>query len=305
MNLSVVICSHNPREDYLRRVLDALKAQTLSTEQWELLLIDNASKEPLAKSWDLSWHPHARHIREDELGLTPARLCGIKESVGELLVFVDDDNVLDADYLEQASRVFSLQPMAGAFGAGEVRGIFESEVPSEIVPHLGNIAVFRNDHDAWSNARRDNHALPCGAGLCLARKAAHHYSITIGTRRILGRQGTNTMSCEDSDMALTACDLGLLAGRLTVLKMDHLIPQSRITTQYFEKLIQSLVCSAMLLQVMRGHPVPPNRSLPRQFLDYLRYLRKPSFEKRIARSMQRGINEARRMAKELDTEQAS
>jgi hypothetical protein len=48
----------------LRRVLDALKAQTLPKEQWELLLIDNASKEPLAESWDLSWHPHARHIRE-------------------------------------------------------------------------------------------------------------------------------------------------------------------------------------------------------------------------------------------------
>ena len=38
----------------------------------------------------------------ERLGLTPARLRGIRESRGELLVFVDDDNVLERDYLEVA-----------------------------------------------------------------------------------------------------------------------------------------------------------------------------------------------------------
>ena len=44
MDFSVIICTHNPRSDYLRRVLDALKAQTLLREQWELLLIDNGPR---------------------------------------------------------------------------------------------------------------------------------------------------------------------------------------------------------------------------------------------------------------------
>src|SRR5438045_2554303 len=88
-DISVVICTHNPRPDYLRRVLEALRNQTLPKKQWELLLIDNASSEPVAGNWDLKWHPNARHIGEYELGLTPARLRGIKESCGELLVFVD------------------------------------------------------------------------------------------------------------------------------------------------------------------------------------------------------------------------
>lgn len=42
----------------------------------QLLLIDNASKATLASTWDLSWHPRARQIREEELGLTRARLPG-------------------------------------------------------------------------------------------------------------------------------------------------------------------------------------------------------------------------------------
>jgi glycosyltransferase involved in cell wall biosynthesis len=101
LNLSVVICSHNPRPDYLARVLAALQAQTLPLADWELLLIDNASAEPLEGRFDLSWHPNARHVREEVLGLTPARLRGIAEAASPLLVFVDDDNVLSSDYLAQ------------------------------------------------------------------------------------------------------------------------------------------------------------------------------------------------------------
>src|SRR5215472_17312484 len=122
--ISVITCAHNPRPDYLDQVLDALRAQTLDKEQWEYLLIDNASDEPLASRVDLSWHPHSRIIREDHLGLTHARLRGIREALGELLVFVDDDNVLDADYLKAALRVAAAWPILGAFG-GQVRPRFD------------------------------------------------------------------------------------------------------------------------------------------------------------------------------------
>src|SRR5271168_5062239 len=99
MNLSVIICSHNPRPDYLQRTLDGLKSQTLPKQQWELLLVDNRSKDRLSERWDLSWHPYGRHVREEELGLTAAMLTGIREARGRILIVVDDDNVLASDYL--------------------------------------------------------------------------------------------------------------------------------------------------------------------------------------------------------------
>ncbi len=45
--VSVVIPTHNPREDYLARVLDALRAQTLDQSAWELVVVDNNSKPAL------------------------------------------------------------------------------------------------------------------------------------------------------------------------------------------------------------------------------------------------------------------
>ena len=49
LRVSVVIPTHNPRMDYLRRVLEALRGQTLARERWELLVVDNGSREPLAE----------------------------------------------------------------------------------------------------------------------------------------------------------------------------------------------------------------------------------------------------------------
>ena len=86
-NLSVIICTHNSRHDYLRRALDALGRQTLPLNQWELLLVDNTSRENLAERFDLFWHPNAHHVREENLGLTCARLRGIAESSADLLEF--------------------------------------------------------------------------------------------------------------------------------------------------------------------------------------------------------------------------
>ena len=157
---SVILCTHNPRPDYLRRVLDALDAQTLPKENWELLLIDNASKARLADSWGLSWHPRARHIREDELGLTPARLRAIRESCGDLLVFVDDDNVLAPNYLQTARTLFAEHPYLGVIGAGILEPEFEVQPPPEIVPHLAHLALRRVSVPLWSNNPNDHACVP-------------------------------------------------------------------------------------------------------------------------------------------------
>ena len=89
----------------------------------------------LADRFDIGWHPNGRHVREDELGLTPARLRGIAEAVAELLIFVDDDNVLDPDYLEQALRVGREYPFLGTWG-GQCIPEYAVEPAPELKPYL-------------------------------------------------------------------------------------------------------------------------------------------------------------------------
>ena len=166
--ISVIICTHNPRRKYFSRVVDALRKQTLPHEQWEIVVVDNFSQEPVSTAYDFSWHAHARVVREGKLGLTPARLRGIREAKGELLVFVDDDNVLDSDFLEVALRVSHERPYLGSW-SGQCRPGFEEPPPEWTRRYWGNLVIREFDGDRWSNLPRLPDTMPCGAGLCVRR----------------------------------------------------------------------------------------------------------------------------------------
>jgi len=75
LELTVAVCTHNPRAAFLARTLAALRAQTLASERWELLLIDNASSPPVAPAWPLIWH-HGRPDPGDARG--PHRAAALR-----------------------------------------------------------------------------------------------------------------------------------------------------------------------------------------------------------------------------------
>jgi glycosyltransferase involved in cell wall biosynthesis len=288
MRLSAIICSHNPRIDYLRRVLEALKAQTLPIADWELLVIDNASSEALASQIDLSWHSDARCLREEELGLTPARLRGIKEARAELLVFVDDDNVLSEDYFEQALRVSREWPTLGAWG-GQLLPEFEREPAAPLIPYLPLVGVGIFEGERWSNLR-ETAATPCGAGMCIRRRVALAYAEAArGDQSRLGldRRGSDLASAGDTDMAFTACDLGYGTGQFSFLRLQHLIPARRLELPYLLRLRESMTLSqTILLAGRQSELVPPTYA--RRLSDWIRAWTKSRIDRAFRLASQRG-----------------
>jgi hypothetical protein len=238
-------------------VLEALEKQTLARQQWELLLIDNASKDPLAGSWDLSWHPHGRHIREDELGLTAARARGIKESQGEVLLFVDDDNVLDNDYLEHALTIANVFPQMGVWG-GSITGVFEIDPPDFVKARAAYLAVGEVKVDAWGTSKSFSATCPPGAGVLVRKTIANAYQEKVKIdpfRRALGRRGEQLTCGEDIDLAWSACEMGYGMGRFKDLKLQHLISAKRLTLDYWEKFMEAGAYSMVFL--LHFHSMTP------------------------------------------------
>ena len=232
--LSVVICTHNPRPGYFSKCLDALHFQTLSLSSWELVIVDNRSDKPLADRMDLAWHPGARIVREETLGLTSARLRGIRESKGDLLVFVDDDNVLDVHFLETALRTMEERPFLGSW-SGQCRPRFDEPPPDWTRRYWGNLVIREFDKDVWSNLPRLPQSMPCGAGLCVRREVALHYLDLhkSGKRSFqFDRNGKSLLSGGDNDLAACACDIGLGVGLIASLELTHLISAERLTEDY-------------------------------------------------------------------------
>lgn len=268
MDISVIICTHNPRGDYLQRTLDAIRAQVLEYERWELLLVDNASDEPVIGTHNVSWHPNARILVEEKLGLTPARLRGISESKGKILVFVDDDNLLSKDYLANALVIENAYPYLGAWG-GSTIAEYEEDPPEWFKPYEGNIAVRRVEIVSWSNRYFDYESTPVGAGMCLRRAVARQYYDRISRDKSgvnLDRRGSTLMSCGDHDMAWTSIELGLGIGVFPELELIHIIPAGRTDPDYLLKLLEGGSCSsAILRERIMGNvkwPHPP-KSFPR------------------------------------------
>jgi hypothetical protein len=247
---SVIICSHNPRPHYLKRVLSALNDQTLAKARWELLLVDNASEKPLAPDYDLCWHPRAAHLKEPQLGLAAARHRGIHEAKGEVVVFVDDDNLLDRDYLERALWIGLSDPHVGAWGAGIIRGEFELELAPHLRPYWDYLALRNNRQDYFSNSLACKNAIPVGAGLCVRSTVAAEYlrfCADPANIRITGRRGASLVGHEDWEISFIGCQMGFGMGVFRELKMTHLIPAERSTDEYFLRLLEGCEISGTVI----------------------------------------------------------
>ncbi len=98
--VSIIVPVYNA-ENSIRRCVDSVLAQ--SSKEWELLLINDGSKDSSEKIIFELQDAHPDRIRaftQKNSGVTKTRERGIKEAVGEFVMFLDNDDYLDHDYVE-------------------------------------------------------------------------------------------------------------------------------------------------------------------------------------------------------------
>ena len=118
---TVALCTHN-HADRLARTLAELAALRPPKRSWEFLVIDNgcsdSTPELLAQhAWPPEWR--VRIVRENKLGLSNARNRAIAEAVGEYVIFMDDDETADPEWLCAFERLIGAK-QPDAFG-GRIR----------------------------------------------------------------------------------------------------------------------------------------------------------------------------------------
>ncbi len=276
--------------DYLERVLGALRGQSFPLTRWELLLIDNKSDHPLSDRVDLNWHPQARVVREEELGVSQARLTGIWESKGELVVFVDDDNILKADYLEKAFGIASTWPQLGSW-SGRVVPEFEVQPEDALRPHLWRICIREISSDKWGNTGEFN-TLPWGAGMCMRRQILRkYYQESYSKPEIPGfsRRGTQFLaSGEDIHIAKVGLSMGLGCGVFCSLEVIHMIPSRRIKESYLIQLIEDSEAGAVVYQHLVGEAMVKRKPFIDRLVEEYKFLRASKLQRKIEMAIRRG-----------------
>jgi len=114
---SVIVCTRN-RANYLNRCLESLLLQECQ-EKFEIVVVDNGSTDgtPQFLSEWCSEHAHFRSVLEARIGLSSAKNAGAQSAQGRLLIFTDDDVLLEPhwlqSYLDLFARIGERNTMAG------------------------------------------------------------------------------------------------------------------------------------------------------------------------------------------------
>jgi GT2 family glycosyltransferase len=102
--VSVVISTFN-RLPLLQELLDALTRQTLPPSRFEVIVVDDGSREPAAPALEQRKDPYKLTvITQANAGAAAARHAGIMAATGEVVVITDDDMLVPEDFLEEHLR---------------------------------------------------------------------------------------------------------------------------------------------------------------------------------------------------------
>lgn len=267
--VSVIIPAHNPDPKRLRSVLLGLREQTLPGDQWETILIDNASTRwPDAAFFASLGLTQFSSIAEPSPGLSFARRRGLTAARAPLAVLVDDDNVLDHEYLSQVGRIFTDHPRLGAIG-GRIAPLFEAEphpwmqefFPLLALRDLGDRPIISSTlRPAGAKQAEYPAAAPIGAGMALRRESIQHWLERFGQDALPDRQGDQLSSGGDNDIVFSILESGWSVGYFPELRLTHLIPASRIRPDYLARLNRGIQQSWM--QVLIRHGANPWPQIP-------------------------------------------
>ncbi len=143
--LVTVVVATNRRSRYLEAALRSVAEQDYP--QWEIVLVDDGSPDPVAVADVAARFARVRVIRQDNAGVAVARNVGIADARGELLAFLDDDDVWLTDRL--ALQVDSLRARPDAvLSYGRVSSIDDTGrqiAPADQRPASDIHAVFGRD----------------------------------------------------------------------------------------------------------------------------------------------------------------
>lgn len=129
--LSVIIPTRN-RALFLKDALESILKQTLSLDDFEILVVDNGSTDQTAevvREFNAKFGK-IRYFFATEPGLHGGRHIGAREAKGEILVFVDDDIIATPEWLKSIKNAFN-NPKVGLVG-GRILPKWEGDVPDWI-----------------------------------------------------------------------------------------------------------------------------------------------------------------------------
>ena len=204
--LTILLCTYN-RAKLLKSLLDVLVNQvetvlaTAQKDSIEILLIDNNSSDETKQIGTeyKSKYSFLTYEFEGKQGLARARNKGLQLARGKIIVFIDDDIILDTNWLAEILK--SLAYPYKAFG-GKVIPLWEKERP-RYINLTGLFSLNQKIFPAHDNGDisklypiNKSETNPIGANMWIYKEIFEKYG---NFSEDLGRVGYGGIPCEDTE----------------------------------------------------------------------------------------------------------
>lgn len=234
VRLSLVIATFN-RSASLLTLLESVVAQTAPRSEWECVVVNNNSTDDTAARFAdfAARHPeyNIRMVEETNQGLSYARNRGIRESEGEYVAIVDDDERIAPDFIAAYIRLFDSKPEAQAAG-GPIVAEYPTGRPRWMSRYterpIANTMHFGDEVCEFPRGR-----VPGGGNMAIRRSAVRRYGVFDTS---LGYVGESLVGGEESDLFERLQIAEAKYYYVPEAVMYHIIPAEKLTIDYLRRL---------------------------------------------------------------------
>lgn len=240
-DFTIVICTYNGSEN-ISDVMEAiLKLDELDNLVEKIMIVDNKSTDN-TKEIIMKYQSKYRLIKycyEERQGLAFARKHAAYADT-DWVIYVDDDNILDKNWLVELKRTIEINPKLGVINGAVIASTKEKLTEKEkntLNVMYRNLACTHFSYDEISECE-DNY-IPMGAGMCVRTKSLEQINRE-GWLLLKGRTGNSLDSGEDTELSNRVFEQGYKYVCNYKMRLKHIIPKSRLTDEYTNKLIIGL-----------------------------------------------------------------
>ncbi len=244
IRISLIIPTHNRAQDLIR-ALESVAAQTLTADEWECVVIDNASTDDTPQRFDefCATHPtlHLRRVYEPQAGVSYARNRGFEEATGEYLASIDDDERVNPDFLKAYIDFFDSHSDAIVAG-GRIIAEYPTGRP-DWMSKFTEMPIANPMHFGDTVCHFPKGRVPGGGNMAFRLREARRYK---GFDVTLGRVGRELIGGEENDLFERMLKGGETIWYVPDAVMWHIIPQRKLSPEYFRKLCRNVGISQQL-----------------------------------------------------------
>tara|TARA_R110000737_G_scaffold161270_3_gene189176 strand:+ start:433 stop:1353 length:921 start_codon:yes stop_codon:yes gene_type:complete len=229
MKLTASICTYN-REKYLPQIFESIRKQTLSTDKYEVVLINNNSPGNTKELYDSfkAENPEIdfKYFEEFQQGLSFARNRSIDEAKGEIITFLDDDAFIDPKYFEILVDEFDKNENVNALG-GKILLHYEDGIPNWENKYLNSILGYFDSGDEEKFFKPPQY--PRGSNMAF-RTSLFKEIGQFDTN--FGRTGGNMMGGEEKELFNRIYKSGTKVKYVPTALVYHCVPIERTTSKF-------------------------------------------------------------------------